>query len=94
MYGRPVNLGVKFCAHWIGARAVVATDVPPYAVYAGNPARLVKYRFTDQIIEKLMRLKWWDWSFERTSMYLTELTSEPTDQLLDELLSVSERGVD
>lgn len=45
----------------IGAGAVVAKDVPPYAVVVGNPARVVKYRFPKDVIEKLQRIKWWYW---------------------------------
>lgn len=46
----------------IGAHAVVAKDVPPYAVAVGNPARVVKYRFTTEQIERLMGICWWNWS--------------------------------
>lgn len=45
----------------IGAGAVVAKDVPPYAIVVGNPARVVKYRFPADVIEKLQRIKWWYW---------------------------------
>lgn len=45
----------------VGARAVVAGDVPDYAVVAGNPAVVVKRRFKDGEIARLKRLAWWDW---------------------------------
>ena len=45
----------------VGANAVVAKDVRPYAVVVGNPAREVKRRFSDEDIEALLRLQWWDW---------------------------------
>lgn len=45
----------------IGAGAVVVKDVPPYAIAAGNPARVVKYRFSQDQIEKLLKIRWWDW---------------------------------
>lgn len=45
----------------IGAKSVVTKDVPPYAIVAGNPAKLVRYRFPQEIIEKLENLAWWDW---------------------------------
>lgn len=45
----------------VGACAVVTHDVPPYAVVAGVPARIINYRFSQDIIDKLEELKWWDY---------------------------------
>jgi acetyltransferase-like isoleucine patch superfamily enzyme len=44
----------------IGAGAVVGKDVEPYAIYAGNPARLIRKRFDDVSIAELLALRWWD----------------------------------
>ena len=45
----------------IGAGAVVTKDIPPYAIAAGVPAKVIKYRFDDEFIAELERIKWWDW---------------------------------
>lgn len=44
----------------IAAHSVVTKDVPPYAIYGGVPARLIRYRFSPEVIEALLELKWWD----------------------------------
>ena len=49
----------------IGAGTVVAKDVPPYAIVVGNPGRVIKYRFEEEIIEKLQKIKWWYWDEEK-----------------------------
>ena len=48
----------------VGANATVTKDVPPYAIVAGNPAKLIRYRFSPQAIEKLLETAWWDWDDE------------------------------
>jgi acetyltransferase-like isoleucine patch superfamily enzyme len=46
----------------IGAGAVVVKDIPPYAVAVGVPAKVIKYRFNEKIIKRLIEMQWWDWS--------------------------------
>jgi acetyltransferase-like isoleucine patch superfamily enzyme len=45
----------------VGARALVAADVPPYSVVGGVPARVIRKRFEDDVAERLQRVAWWDW---------------------------------
>lgn len=61
----------------IGAGSVVASDVQPYAIVAGNPARLIRYRFNPEIIKKLLALAWWNWSEEKVKASYAFLMSDP-----------------
>jgi len=45
----------------VAAGSVVSKDVPPYAMVAGNPARIKYYRYSPEIIEKLEKIAWWNW---------------------------------
>jgi acetyltransferase-like isoleucine patch superfamily enzyme len=51
----------------IGARSVVTKDVPPYAIVVGQPAKIIKYRFENDVIERLLEIKWWNFSDEEIS---------------------------
>lgn len=46
----------------IGAHSVVTRDVPPYAIVVGNPGRILRYRFDEAMIERLLALQWWDYA--------------------------------
>ncbi|MCB1411428.1 MAG: CatB-related O-acetyltransferase [Rhodobacter sp.] len=65
----------------VAACAVVTRDVPPYAVVAGNPARVVKSRFDPATIGRLMRLAWWDWPIAAVLEALPALESGDIDAL-------------
>lgn len=51
----------------VGAGAVVTKSVPPYAIVAGNPAQIVRYRFPEQIVQELEGIQWWNFPDERLS---------------------------
>ncbi len=48
----------------IGTNSVVAKDIPPYAIAVGNPCQVIRKRFDDELIELLLKLRWWDKSIE------------------------------
>lgn len=65
----------------IGAMSVVASDVPPYAVVAGNPARVLRYRQPAPAIERLLALAWWDWPVERITAHVETIAAGDIDAL-------------
>jgi virginiamycin A acetyltransferase len=66
----------------IGARSVVTHDVEPYAIVAGCPARFIRKRFSDEIIQKLLDLKWWDWPDDKVFRNVGLLMSGDIEGLL------------
>jgi acetyltransferase-like isoleucine patch superfamily enzyme len=73
----------------VAARAVVTRDVPPYAVVAGNPARLVRMRFAPEQIAALVASRWWRLPRERLVSLLPLLMSDRIELLLAELAGAS-----
>ncbi len=61
----------------IGAGAVVAKDVPAYAIVVGNPAKVVKYRFEQSLIDRLLQSEWWTYDLPK---YLERQPSLPLDE--------------
>lgn len=64
----------------IGAKSLVTKDIPPYAIAAGIPAKVIKYRFSPDVIQKLLKLKWWEFD-EATIDHNIELFREPNINL-------------
>jgi tetrahydrodipicolinate N-succinyltransferase len=48
----------------VGANSLVTKDIPKYAIYGGNPAKLIRMRFSDETIKIFEEIKWWDWPLE------------------------------
>lgn len=73
----------------IGDGAVIANNshvvknIEPYSIIGGNPAKLIRYRFSTKQIEKLLELKWWDWSIEKINANAQLLCSNNIDELLE-----------
>lgn len=65
----------------VAAGAVVTNSVPPYAIVAGIPARIIKYRFKPEIIDGLLMLAWWNWPPEKIRKYM-ELFYLPVEEFL------------
>jgi acetyltransferase-like isoleucine patch superfamily enzyme len=72
----------------VGDGAVIANNshivknVEPYSLVGGNPAKLIKYRFTPEQIEKLLQIKWWYWDDEKINEYTPLLCNENIDEFI------------
>lgn len=66
----------------VGAGAVVAGKVPAYAIVAGNPARVVRYRFAPAQIEALQRIRWWEWSDQQIEDRVADLCDADVDRFI------------
>lgn len=67
----------------VGARAVVTKNVPPYAIVAGNPATIVRYRFDGCVVDALLKIEWWNWSDEKIKINIPLLLSDDVVEFID-----------
>jgi virginiamycin A acetyltransferase len=65
----------------VAARSLVTKDVPPFSIVGGMPARVLKKRFTDDVIELLQALKWWDWDVKKVRASVVPLMSGDVEAL-------------
>ena len=56
----------------IGAGAIVTKDVPPFAIVVGNPGKIIRYRFSPEIVAALERIAWWDWTHDKLRIGLND----------------------
>jgi virginiamycin A acetyltransferase len=70
----------------VGAGSVVSRDVPPYAIVVGTPAEVVRMRFDDDIVERLLESRWWEWGHDEIRAKEELFTGSLTTELLDRYL--------
>lgn len=59
----------------VAAKSVVVHDVAPYTIVGGNPAKLIRARFDDEVIQSLIEIAWWDWEIEKVSRNLEKIVA-------------------
>ena len=67
----------------IAANSLVAKDIPPYHIAGGNPCKIIKKRFDDELIECLLSMKWWDWPADEIFEHLEVLCSGDLGKIKD-----------
>ncbi|MGC1246293.1 MAG: Vat family streptogramin A O-acetyltransferase [Spirulinaceae cyanobacterium] len=66
----------------IAAKSVVVNNVAPYTIVGGNPAKIIKPRFTEEIINKLLEIAWWNWDIKKITANLEKIVAADIDALL------------
>ena len=69
----------------IGANSVVGSDVDPYTIVVGNPAKVLRKRFDDELIDLMLRLKWWDKGIDEINALIPLLTCSDLEKVRREL---------
>lgn len=67
----------------VGSHSVVHGEIPAYCVAVGNPARIVKKRFSDEEIESLLNIQWWDWPEDKVKVYAPLLCSDNIKEFIE-----------
>ncbi|MEM6251790.1 MAG: Vat family streptogramin A O-acetyltransferase [Cyanobacteria bacterium P01_D01_bin.156] len=66
----------------IAAKSVVASNVPPYTIVGGNPAKCIRQRFESDVIETLLTIAWWNWDIQKITRSLDKIISADIEALL------------
>lgn len=66
----------------IAANSHVVKDVPAYSIVGGNPAKVIKYRFSQEQIEKLEKIQWWNWEDQKIKENVDLLCSNNIDEFI------------
>ena len=70
----------------IAANSNVVSDVEPYSIVGGNPAKLIKYRFTKDQIDKLLKIQWWNWDRQKIKDNVLSLVDDDIDAFINKFI--------
>lgn len=72
----------------IGANSVIGSNVEPYSIVVGNPAKLIRKRFDEELINIMLKLKWWDLPHEKINQLIPILSNGNLDEVKEQLKSL------
>jgi virginiamycin A acetyltransferase len=67
----------------VAAKSVVVSDVPPYTIFGGNPAKLIRQRFDDRAIRALLEVAWWNWDIKKITRNLEKIVAADIEALIN-----------
>ena len=76
----------------IAANSHVVRDVEAYSIYGGNPAKLIKYRFSEEIIREMLSLEWWRYEDKQINKIIPELQNEMTMYRIKKIKDMLDRS--
>lgn len=77
----------------IGMNSVVGSDIPAYTIVAGNPAKKIRKRFDDELIQILLKLQWWNMSIEKINNLIPILTCSNLEKVKHNLIALVEKNL-
>ncbi len=67
----------------IAAKSIVVSDVAPYTIFGGNPAKCIRQRFDDEVIKSLLKVAWWNWDIEKITRNLEKIVAADIEALIN-----------